>query len=653
MLGRGRINLLSSLTAEPRPLVKLVGVDQRNAQAGQDASISVFLQNQWVTTSEVTATLTTDSPHAIIRKDQTEFALLATGETVDNLDDPFEVSFAATTPIGEEIFFDLTPEGGDGYRETLAFAVQITHFADVTRQTGLPVFDFVPWGVTLHDYDGDGDTDAQMIGLFENSLYENSGGSFTAQGGAGGIGATQGLFFDIDNDDDQDLFMAGVNFITGSELLLNTGAGNFSNITDSSGIRGLRAFSAAALDYDGDGWVDFVSSSTPRFSGDRPDGLSMMRNNGDHTFTEVTAKTCLNPRSPFGVGQILAFDFDDDADPDLLFASIFAITLYQNNGDGTFSDVTVSAGLTPFSRNRQGCTANGRRNRRPECASTASVGGAVGDYNNDGHIDVFLTGRLSDDGTPVSSLYRNDGAGGFTDVTAESGDLAAGDISGMHWGNAFFDFDNDGDLDLYVTSQSVTEIHINSLYENNGDETFTRVTDLAFPRDTGPSGAAAAIGDYNNDGALDIYAPSGVLGSGGRGAFFENLTGQQRHWIVVRLRGAISHRDAYGARVTIRAGGRTQLRELHTSPVDPQPLHFGLGTATAVDEIEVRWPSGILQTLRGVDVDRVIQIAEPTECVIATDYPEPGQSILECPVPRSVKQEVRSAKFPDQPICRP
>jgi hypothetical protein len=119
------------------------------------------------------------------------------------------------------------------------------------------------------------------------------------------------------------------------------------------------------------------------------------------------------------------------------------------------------------------------------------------------------------------------------------------------------------------------------------------------------------------------------------------------------LRGAISHRDAYGARVTIRAGGRTQLRELHTSPVDPQPLHFGLGTATAVDEIEVRWPSGILQTLRGVDVDRVIQIAEPTECVIATDYPEPGQSILECPVPRSVKQEVRSAKFPDQPICRP
>jgi subtilisin family serine protease len=652
-LGRGRIDLLASLAAEPRPLVKLIGVDQGKARAGQDAPISVWLENQWVTTSEVTATLTTDSPYAVIRKDQTQFALLATGQTVDNLGDPFEVSFAATTPIGVEIFFDLTLEGADGYLETLPIAVQITHFADVTRQTGLPVFDFVPWGVTLHDYDGDGDADAQLIGLFNNSLYENSSGSFTARGGSGGIGSTQGLFFDIDNDDDQDQFMAGVNFITGSEFLLNTGAGNFSNITDSSGIRGLRAFSAAALDYDGDGWVDFVTSSTPRFSGDRPDGLSMMRNNGDRTFTDVTAKTCLDPKSPFNVGQILVFDFDDDADSDLLFASIFSISLYRNNGDGTFSDATVSAGLTPFSRNKQGCSANGRRDRRPECESTASIGGAVGDYNNDGHIDVFLTGRLSEDDAPVSTLYRNDGAGGFTDVTAESGDLAAGDISGMHSGNAFFDFDNDGDLDLYVTNQSLTEIQTNSLYQNEGDGTFTRVTDLAFPRDTGPSGAAAAIGDYNNDGALDIYAPSGVLGAGGRGAFFENLTGQQRHWIVVRLRGAISHRDAYGARVTIRAGGRTQLRELHTSPVDPQPLHFGLGTATAVDEIQVRWSSGILQALRGADVDQVIQIAEPTDCRVATDYPEPGQSILECPVPRSVKQEVRSARFPDKPICRP
>ncbi len=652
-LGRGRIDLLASLTAEPRPLVKLIGVDQGKAAAGRDASIAVFLQNQWIATSEITASLATESPYAIIRKDQTEFAVLATGQRVDNLGDPFEVGFDASTPVGAAILFDLTLEAADGYRETLSFAVHITHFADVTRQTGLPTFDILPWRVTLHDYDGDGDVDAQLIGLQSNSLYENIGGSFTARGGSGGIGVSQGLFFDIDNDDDQDLFMAGFNRISGSQFLLNTGGGDFSDITDASGIRGLRAFTAAALDFDGDGWVDFVSGSNRQSSGDHPSGLSLMRNNGDHTFTDIAASTCLNPAIRLINGQILVFDFDNDADSDLLLASFSNLILYQNNGDGTFSDITVRAGLTPFRRNKQGCALILRRNRQSECESAASMGGAVGDYDNDGHIDIFLTGRRAEDQAPFSTLYRNDGKGGFTDVTAESGELAGGKISGIHWGNAFFDYDNDGDLDLYVTSESLTEIRTNSLYENAGDGTFTRVTDLAFPRDTGPSGAAAAIGDYNGDGALDIYAPSGVLGSGGLGAFYENLTGLQRHWIVVRLRGAISHRDAYGARVTVRAGGRTQLRELHTSPVDPQPLHFGLGAAESVDEIRVRWPSGIVQTLHGANIDRVIEIDEPAECVVATDYPEPGQSVLECPVPARVKQEVRSARFPDQPICRP
>jgi hypothetical protein len=102
------------------------------------------------------------------------------------------------------------------------------------------------------------------------------------------------------------------------------------------------------------------------------------------------------------------------------------------------------------------------------------MGGAVGDYDNDGHIDIFLTGRRGEDFTAESTLYRNDGAGGFIDVTAESGDLATDDISGIHWGNAFFDYDNDGDLDLYVTSENLTEINTNSLYENAGDGTHSR-----------------------------------------------------------------------------------------------------------------------------------------------------------------------------------
>ncbi|MBW2493740.1 MAG: S8 family serine peptidase, partial [Deltaproteobacteria bacterium] len=192
-LGRGRIDLLASLSAEPRPVVKLIDVDQGRAAAGRDASVAVFLQNQWVASSEVTATLSTDSPYAQIRSDRATFAELPTGETVDNLGDPFEVGFDASTPIGAEISFDLTLEGGDGYLEVLPFSFYITHFADITRQTGLPVFDILPWRVTLHDYDGDGAADAQMIGLFSNSLYRNTGESFTAEGGSGSVGVSQGL----------------------------------------------------------------------------------------------------------------------------------------------------------------------------------------------------------------------------------------------------------------------------------------------------------------------------------------------------------------------------------------------------------------------------------------------------------------------------
>ncbi len=653
LLGRGRLDLAASLRAQPRPLVALIAVDAGRAAPGRDARIAVHLENQWRTATDVTATLSTTSPYASVQKGRTQFAALATRQPVDNLADPFEVRFHVETPIGTRVLFELTLHDPLGYTETLPMTVQLTHFADVTPQTGLPRFDVLPWRATLHDYDGDGDVDAQLIGLLSDQLYQNSGGSFSAVGGAEIIGTSQGLFFDVDNDDDQDLFMAGFNDITASRFFLNTGNGNYADITDASGTRGLRAFTAAALDYDGDGWVDFVSSGDILLFGASPDGVSLMRNNGDNSFTDITARTCLERASRLINGQILVFDFDNDADPDLLFASLDGITLYQNNGDGTFSDVTVKAGLTPYPRNRNGCTASGWRDRRPECESTASMGGAVGDYDNDGNIDLFLTGRRGDEETPFSTLYRNDGHAGFSDVTAESGELEAGDISGLHWGNAFFDYDNDGDLDLYVTSESVTEIRTNSLYQNNGDRTFSHVTNLAFPSDTGPSGGAAAVGDYNGDGALDVYAPAGILGSGGLGAFYENLSGSRNHWLVVRLRGTISHRDAYGARVSVRAGGRSQLRELHTSPVDPQPLHFGLGTATSVDEIQVRWPSGIVQRLQGASIDRVIEIAEPTECRVDSDYPAPGQSILACPVSSKAKQPLRSARFPDKPICRP
>jgi hypothetical protein len=377
----------------------------------------------------------------------------------------------------------------------------------------------------------------------------------------------------------------------------------------------------------------------------RPQSLFLARNNGDGTFTDVGPQTCIDLQSALSLGQILVFDYDNDADSDLLFASTVDVSLYQNNGDGTFTDVAVAAGLTPFAHSKRSCDRHAGRARRPACPLSVAMGGALGDYDNDGDIDIFLTGRTEDRLDRFSTLYRNDGPGVFTDVTADAGDLAAGGISGIFWGNAFFDFDNDGDLDLYVTNEGLTEIKTNTLYQNDGGGRFTRVTDLAFPSDTGPSGAAAAIGDYNDDGALDIYAPAGALGTGGLGAFFENMTGQTNHWLVVQLRGTLSHRDAFGARVTVSANGQTQLRELHTSPVDTQRLHFGLGDASSIDEVRVRWPSGIVQVLRDAPVDQRLVISEPSECVVDSE------EIAACPVTRKFPRERRSANSSDKPVC--
>jgi hypothetical protein len=457
----------------------------------------------------------------------------------------------------------------------------------------------------------------------QNALFKNLGdGTFANANAEAGvfvqpIGLSQGLLFDIDNDLDLDLFMAGFNWLSASWLFLNGGAGVFSDITEPSGVAGFRAFAAAALDYDDDGLVDFAGGAGPIPGGVlRREGLFLARNTGDVSFEDVTRNACLDTNLNLTNGQIVTVDYDDDGDSDLVVASLFAdITLLRNEGDGRFSDVTHEAGFDVFKHSEVACRPHGRWRRGQTCPRNWAMGIAAGDYDNDGHIDVFITGRGVGGDAQRNVLFHNNGDGTFTDVIAEAGDLALGGVSGLHWGNAFFDYDNDGDLDLHVTNEGVDEIPTNTLYRNDGDGTFTRVTEIAFPSGTAPSGAAAAMGDFNDDGALDIYAPAGILGLGGRGALFENLIGSTAHWIAVDLRGTISHVDAFGARVSVTAGGRTQLREVHTGSVETLPLHFGLGDATVVDELRVRWPSGLVETFHGLAVDRRVEIEEASGCM--------------------------------------
>ncbi len=638
LLGSGRADLPGSLAAVPRPLLELVATESSGLRPGFEGRVVVRLRNFWRDVDDVFARLSSQSPLATVESGRVSLGHVGAGERTSNAADPFVVAIADTAAFGDVIPVELTLEGADGYSQSYSLSVSVTFFADVTSSTGLPVFDLIPWRVNLQDYDGDGLTDAHWIGFAQNALYKNLGdGTFANANDEAGvfvqpIGTSQGLFFDIDNDLDLDLFMSGFNLWAASRLFSNDGTGVFADITESSGVGGFRSFVAVALDYDDDGLVDFAGGAIP-YAGDvsRQEGFFLARNAGDGSFDDVTRNACLDTNFDLTNGQITSLDYDDDGDSDLLVVSFEEdVSLLRNEGDGRFSDVTNAAGFDIFVKSEVACRPSGRFGRGETCPLNRALGSAVGDYDNDGHIDIFVTSRGRFGDVQRNALFRNNGDGTFSDVIAGAGDLALGGVGGMHWGNAFFDYDNDGDLDLHVTTEGFDELKTNTLYRNEGDGRFTRVTEFAFPIGTAPSGAAAAMGDINDDGALDIYAPSGFLGSGGSGAVFENLIGSTGHWIAVGLRGTISHADVFGARVSVTTGGRTQIREVHTGPVETLPLHFGLGAATAVDELRVRWPSGLVETFHDLPVDRRFEIEEASGCTPASpsDPPDPSCAVV-------------------------
>jgi hypothetical protein len=327
----------------------------------------------------------------------------------------------------------------------------------------------------------------------------------------------------------------------------------------------VRAFVAAAFDFDGDGFVDIVGGARPDLREDvaHPGGLFLLRNEGGESFTNAIEGACLPASQWLTNGQIATFDYDDDGDLDLLTVGFYWSTrLYRNEGDGTFLDVTQTAGLAPYGHSEEACRPHGAYWNGRRCEPGAAYGLATGDYDNDGDLDVFLTGWGPLD---ESALFRNEGNGTFVNVTDTAGDLAGEGPVGLHWGNEFFDFDNDGDLDLHVTNTRNETVLSNVLYRNDGDGTFSMVNDLAFPRHLSPSVSVAAIGDIDGDGGLDIWAPTSAFSNGSDGGLLQNLFAKRHHWIRIELVGVASHRDAYGARVTVTAGGRSQVRELHTA----------------------------------------------------------------------------------------
>lgn len=486
-------------------------------------------------------------------------------------------------------------------------------FADVGEETGLREINN-SLGVAWGDYDGDGWQDLyvsnHLPAKVDSYLYRNVHGTFSAavpmvKGDLHGV-----AWGDYDNDGSPDLFVAGGNDTPIGPAypnhLFHNEEGKLRDVAPAAGVddTDARAWGGAWADFNNDGWLDLFAVSY--FSSN-----SLFLNGGDGTFRNVAQAAGITTTAPGQVNDIGTLcaswaDYDEDGDMDVVTTGIHMnIGLYRNNGDGTFTDVAREAGLA--SPHHLGT----------EDDPTGPSGCAWGDYDNDGHIDLYVTMRAGKKGSNL--LFRNRGDGTFTEVAATAGVATQANSQAGLWA----DFDNDGRLDLYVVSGATDgdDLGWNTLYMNRGDGTFTEVSADAsgapgFPFVRESTGAVA---DFDNDGCVDILVNNQRFLDGhprylNRNLLLRNAC-NSNHWLKIRLQGTVSNRDGIGAKVTLEAGGLRQSRERGTeshlfaqnSPI----LHFGLGAAGKVERIVVRWPSGATQTLTDVAVDRELTIVEP------------------------------------------
>jgi hypothetical protein len=600
---------------------QLVGVETGELVPGAELDVVVRIVNRWAPANAVVARLASPDSGVVIHEGNVLLGDIATGLEVSNGDSPFRISLDGAVPFGTRLSFELELESASGEVDRVPFSLLVSFFQDIAPQSGLPISDVFPLHASIEDYDGDGAADVRVIGPLRIYFYRNVGGGLfeDAQIPAGlffpGFGRAHSLLFDSDNDGDRDLFVGGV---IESYFFEHGLPGRFVNVTAASGFQGLRSFTAVSFDWDGDGLLDVIGGAQPSSipGTERPTGLYLMRNVGDGTFTDLADRACLPTDARLAVGQIHAFDSDGDGDMDLLLGTqADSLRLYRNEGDGTFTDATRDAGLTPTRNNEEACRLHGRFGRGRRCPLSPAIGFASGDVDNDGDLDLFVTrGAFAEAGRMV--FFRNEGGGQFVDASDEAGDSFDAGVYGLHWGNAFFDLDNDGDLDLLATTDRGTDGLAHEVFRNLGDGRLERASERAFDPLSQPLGAVVAVGDLDDDGGLDLYTPEDGFNAGSRGCVCANRLARVGHWIKIALAGVVSPAEPYGARVYAATNGARQLREMHVSAVEPQSLHFGLGDAVRAD-VEIHWPSGLVQLLRDQPVDREIRVQEPAHCLVA------------------------------------
>ena len=441
-------------------------------------------------------------------------------------------------------------------------------------------------GLAFGDYNNDGDIDIYVFNNGANKFYRNEGQptrdfsvvTVTANVANSGDGSGP-AFVDYNNDGFVDLFLANY----GSKVLFqNNGDNTYSDVSAGSGITNTSTTNGYAFgDYDNDGYLDLYLANWTA-----PDVLYKNSGPPEWTFNDVTSSAGITHNGN-GHGCIF-LDFDNDHDLDIYVTDYnYENILYQNNGDGTFTNVAAARGVNYGSRCR---------------------GVTCGDYDNDGDLDIYITrGRYNY--TISNVLYRNNGAPdwNFSEMTIAAGVGHGGDGTL----SVFGDYDNDGDLDIYVGNSWQHPTPENVLYRNNGDGTFT---DVAPPEGvTAPTSCPAAnFIDYNNDGFLDIYA----VNNQGANILYKN-NGNNNNWLKLKMVGTISNRDGIGARITVVSGSLRQTQEVngHNPGYHSfcnQPLHFGLDSYANVDTIIVDWPCGVRQILTNCGNNQLLTITEPS-----------------------------------------
>jgi enediyne biosynthesis protein E4 len=532
------------------------------------------------------------------------------------------------------------------------------HFVDVAAAAGLSlptiyggvdtkkyILESTGCGCAFIDYDNDGWMDVFLLSGTRlegpppgatNRLYKNNrDGTFTdvtEKAGLQTIGWACGVCIgDYNNDGFDDVFCT---YFGQNILYRNNGDGTFTDVTKSAGLSNDQPRWGAGcsfLDYNRDGHLDLFVSNYVRFSIEHapvpgantncnwkgipvecgPRGLptgrhSLYKNNGDGTFTDVSQQAGIaQAKQSYGM-TVVAADLDEDGWPDIYVACDSTPSLlFMNNHDGTFREEGVLRGVALSDDGEE----------------QAGMGVGIGDYNLDGHLDLFKT-HFADD---ANVLYRNDGKGNFDDVTRTS--RLGVETRYVCWGAGIVDLDNDGYPDLFmVTGNVYPEVERKlpqyqnktpgAVFRNLGNGTFEELTDAA-----GPGVAEAhcsrgcAFGDFDNDGDLDIL----IINLNEAPSLLRNDLSGKQNWIKVKLEGVKSNRSAIGARVLVHYAGKTQAQSVLSqssfySCNDPR-LHFGLGSAPSVD-LDVHWPSGLLETLKRISANQLITLREGVGLVL-------------------------------------